>query len=155
MSIAGKTTREHGKNNTRTPSDLKLAHQASGHAINHLSANINTSSLMNTHTTLPSSVSDNVVPAHFGAMEYYTDSILAVIMATSLMKYKAEIDMFNNRDSHESDDSTLSLLAPAMEIIYTIYKFLDAVPLHPMTSLFQSLADQVSGFLQQSVASAS
>jgi hypothetical protein len=68
-------------------------------------------------------------------------------MAMNLIKFKKELASFKNRDSHESDDTILGLLAPAIELLYCIYKFLDGEPGHPMTSLFKVLDTNRSSIL--------
>jgi hypothetical protein len=80
------------------------------------------------------------------AMESYWDSVLAVIMTGIISRFMTEHDKYLQRDSHESDDGILNMLAPAAELIWIIHMFLQSDPPHPITQL-QKVLDPCETFI--------
>ena len=72
-------------------------------------------------------------------MEVFWESISDVILAINIAAYSLEMGRWNGRDSHESEDSTLTKMAPAIELVFAIRKFMEQRPAHPTASLSRVL----------------
>ena len=79
-------------------------------------------------------------------MDSYVDCILAVVMAGILSSFMTEHNKFLHRDSHESEDDILNMLAPAAEIIWMLHTFLRTDPQHPITQI-QRVLDPCEVFI--------